>query len=314
MTALEGWSSASVLDTRVRMAAFAFLKEKVTLHGEVLPRPMLAEGFLFEGQRVPLIGPQGIFKPKLLPEMPLSITTVPVVEGREPPYADTLDEGGLLRYRYRGSDPEHRDNAGLRLAMKRHAPLVYLYGVVPGEYFPVWPVYIVGDDPSGLTFSVAVDLSPAIPSAEDSYEDSAVSERREYVTRLTQQRLHQAGFRIRVIRAYQDRCAVCRLRHSELLDAAHILPDGHPKGLPVVRNGLALCKLHHAAFDSHILGVRPELTVDIREDILREEDGPMLKHGLQGFQGLRIHIPGAHHLRPDPDYLAERYEIFKKAG
>jgi len=63
-----------------------------------------------------------------------------------------------------------------------------------------------------------------------------------------------------------------------------------------------------------ILGVRPKLTVDIREDILREEDGPMLKHGLQGFQGVRILIPGAHHLRPDRDYLAERYEIFKKAG
>jgi hypothetical protein len=59
-----------------------------------------------------------------------------------------------------------------------------------------------------------------------------------------------------VLRAYRDCCAVCRLRHEELLDAAHILPDGHPRGEPVVRNGLALCKLHHAAFDRHILGIR----------------------------------------------------------
>ncbi len=54
------------------------------LHGEVFPRNLLAEGFRFEGVRVPLIAPQGIFKPAILPEMPLSITTVPEVAGRVP--------------------------------------------------------------------------------------------------------------------------------------------------------------------------------------------------------------------------------------
>jgi putative restriction endonuclease len=116
-------------DHRVRMAAFRFLEEQTQLRGEALPREILAEGFVFEGQRVPLIGPQGIFKPALLPEMPLSITTVPVVEGKRRPYDDEVGDEGLVRYRYRGSDPGHRDNVGLRLAMKRQAPLVYLYGV-----------------------------------------------------------------------------------------------------------------------------------------------------------------------------------------
>ena len=64
------------------------------------------------------------------------------------------------------------------------------------------------------------------------------------------------------------------LAHEEF-DAAHILPDGHPRGEPVVPNGLALCKLHHAAFDGHVLGVRPNLAVELRLDILREPDGPM---------------------------------------
>jgi putative restriction endonuclease len=126
--------------------------------------------------------------------------------------------------------------------------------------------------------------------------------------------MHQVAFRQRVISAYRERCAVCRLRHRELLDAAHILPDTHPRGEPVVSNGLALCKLHHAAFDSYILGVRPDLTVEIRIDILREGDGPMLLHGLQGFQGARIGIPGSPRLRPNKEFLAERFETFKKAG
>ena len=48
--------------------------------------------------------------------------------------------------------------------------------------------------------------------------------RRRYVTRVTQQRIHQARFRARVLLAYSVRCTICRLHdHPELLDAAHIL-------------------------------------------------------------------------------------------
>lgn len=246
-------------------------------------------------------------------EMPLTITTVPVIEGRERPYEDEMDENGLLLYRYRGIDPTHRDNSGLRLAMRRGVPLIYLFGVVRGEYMPVWPVFIVRDNPTSLVFSVAVDLKDTSVTDVPDLVSNVANARRAYVTRTTQQRLHQAGFRIRVIRAYQGRCAVCRLRHFELLDAAHILPDRHPKGDPSVSNGLALCKLHHAAFDGQILGVRPDLVVEIREDILREKDGPMLVHGIQGFQGSQIVIPIRRELQPDREFLAERYEIFKKA-
>ena len=78
------------LDHRVRLAAFQFLEEQTQLRGEVLPREVLAEGFSFEGQRIPFVGPQGIFKPALLPEMPLSITTVPVVAGKPRPYEDVV--------------------------------------------------------------------------------------------------------------------------------------------------------------------------------------------------------------------------------
>jgi len=61
-----------------------------------------------------------------------------------------------MRYRYRGLDRMHRDNVGLRLAMERRVPLIYFYGVVPGRYVPVWPAYIVGDDPASLTFTVEI--------------------------------------------------------------------------------------------------------------------------------------------------------------
>ncbi len=301
------------LDERVRLAAFAFLAEQTLRHGDVLPRATLATGFTFEGARVPLIGPQGIFKPAILPEMPLSITTAPRIEGRTPPYADEIRKDGNIVYRYRGTDPQHHENVGLRLAMQRQVPLIYFHGIVQGKYFAEWPVYIVGDDPTQLCVRVKVEDKQFVSFGQQ-VEEATIAARRQYITTITQRRLHQESFRQRVLQAYQVQCAICRLRQAELLEAAHILPDGHPQGEPIVPNGLALCTLHHAAFDRHILGVRPDLVVEVRQDILREGDGPMLRHGLQGFQGSRILVPQVHRLRPNPDFLAERYVLFQRAA
>jgi putative restriction endonuclease len=198
--------------------------------------------------------------------------------------------------------------------MQRQVPLIYLYGLVPGRYMPVWPVYVVHDDPTALAFTIAVDerRAPLLgPRVEDSVEADA---RRRYVTRSTRQRLHQQSFRERVLAAYQASCAICRLRHDALLEAAHILPDGHPRGEPIVPNGLALCKLHHAAFDAHLLGVNPDLAVIIRPDVLQEPDGPMLVHGLQEFHGARIVVPRSASLRPNREFLAERFALFQEAN
>ena len=302
------------LDATVRLRAFEFLTEQRRRFGQAsIPRAILERGFDFESTRIPLIGPQGIFKPALLPEIPLTITTAPPVEGRDRPYDDGFDESGFLRYRYRGTDPRHRDNVGLRLAMQRQTPLIYLHGIVPGLYEPAWPVFIVDDHAEALTFVVAIDDQVGSPAIWEVNDPAALTARRRYVTAVVRQRLHQRGFRERVLRAYRQCCAVCRLRHDELLDAAHILPDGHPRGEPVIPNGLALCKLHHAAFDSHIIGVTPDLEVKVRLDVLEEIDGPMLQHGLQGFQGRQIHVPRIDHLRPNREFLAERYELFRRA-
>src|SRR5881296_2487319 len=144
-------------DAAVRLRAFDFLTEQRRRFGEAsIPRAVLERGFDFEGVRVPLIGPQGIFKPAILPELPLTIVTAPPVEHRERPYDDGFIEGGFLRYRYRGNDPQHRDNVGLRTAMQRQTPLIYLHGIIRGRYTAVWPSYVVGDDQRSLSFTVEV--------------------------------------------------------------------------------------------------------------------------------------------------------------
>lgn len=296
---------------RIRAATFEFLDQLVFRHGEVLPAAELRAGFTYEAQRVPLMGPQGIFKPAVL-EWPLSITTTPMVAGKPRPYEDEFGSDGYLHYRYRGLDPEHRDNRGLRDAMLRKLPLVYFHGVERGQYFAEWPVFIVGDAPERLTFTVAVD-DPLASDVEATYELSDDA-RRAYVTRLARQRLHQVAFRHRVLRAYRESCAMCRLHHRDLLDAAHILPDVHPEGEPITSNGLALCKLHHAAFDRNIVGVRPDSVIEVRDDVRSEIDGSMLLHGLQDLHGAQLLVvPRAERDRPNANFLHERYRLFRAA-
>jgi putative restriction endonuclease len=191
---------------------------------------------------------------------------------------------------------------------------VYFVGATPGQYLALWPAYIVGDDPHALSFRIEVDAAATLASDQVGDAATAEEDRRRYVTATVRLRVHQVAFRQHVISAYREQCTVCRLRHRELLDAAHILADGDPRGLPIVPNGLALCKLHHAAFDGHILGIRPDLKIEIREDVLGEEDGPMLKHGLQGFQGATISVPRRVTLQPNREFLEERFALFRKAS
>jgi putative restriction endonuclease len=65
------------------------LEEQLRLASDegALPEKLLEQGFTYEGRRVPLLGPQGIFKPRVLREIRLSITTIPIVEGETRPYS-----------------------------------------------------------------------------------------------------------------------------------------------------------------------------------------------------------------------------------
>jgi putative restriction endonuclease len=296
------------IDLQVRMAAFNWLSEQVNLHGDVFARKLLEEGFDFQGQRIPLVAPQGIFKPQIL-ELPLSITTAP-----KGPYDDYFGKDGFLLYRYRGTDPNHRDNAGLRRAFELKRPLVYLHGIDPGKYLATWPVYIIGDDQSHLTFKVAVDDAlPAFEYSESnlSHQIAEVSDARHaYLTATIKVRLQQRSFRERVLDAYRSQCAFCRLKHRELLDAAHIIPDNLPEGKSIIQNGLSLCKLHHSAYDSFIIGVTPEYIIHVREDVLEEEDGPVLQHGLQGLHKTNLTLPGSKNDYPSREALEWRYSRF----
>lgn len=264
--------------------------------------------FTFRGEAFRLMDAQrGIRKPAMLSSA-LSIRTVYRAPGQPKPYDDEPGPDGLLRYKWRGDDPEHPENLALRAAMRDRSPLIWFFGVGPGIYQAIFPVFFAEEEPALHQFVMLLDSVPDLAEPGSVIEGAL----RRYVMQETRRRLHQPVFRASVLRAYAKRCAVCALGHSELLDAAHIVPDSDEAGIASVRNGLAMCKIHHAAFDRLILGVRPDLVVEIRSDLLEEIDGPMLKYGLVERHGQHLmSVPRVLAERPDTILLERTYERFR---
>ncbi len=291
------------LDLQIQVALFQWLGERSAKNGGVFTWKELTTEFVFGGKVITLIGQTGIWFPKGW-AMPVSITT-----SFKGPYPDRFDKG-ILTYSYRGKDPNHRDNKGMREAYKTKTPLVYFEASSKGKYAAVWPVYIVADNPSALSVTATVVSAPAI--AYETIEATESPLAREYSKREVEYRIHQPIFRDRVLTAYKSQCTLCGLRHEELLDAAHILPDKDPDGQPEVSNGLSLCKIHHVSYDQKIIGITSDYQIKVREDILEEIDGPMLKYGIQALEGKRLILPKRIEDHPDKAKLERRFEDFKK--
>lgn len=237
------------------------------------------------------------------------LATLSVVSSPTGPYADAHVGDSLFAYDYRSGSIDG-DNLKLRRACELQLPIILLRKIEAGVYVPVFPVYVVHDDLPNRQFIIALD--EGLRSVADPLHLAPLE--RVYAQRAMKQRLHQPEFRGRVMRAYGERCTVCRLQHGKLLDAAHIIGDDKPNGLPVVENGLSLCKIHHAAYDANLLGISPDYLVRINRQLMDEVDGPMLRHGLQEMDGQRITLPRRRSEHPSQARLSERFAEFRAAS
>lgn len=293
-------------ERRARAAVFSWLAQLQARYPDAIPAQELQMGTTVDGHRLGVMSHGlGIWKPKSL-NAALSVMTTAPKPGQPPPYDDDWIDSTRLSYAYQGDDPSLWTNRALRMAWEHQLPMAYLYGVAKGWYLVEFPVYVARDRPADrrvdLVFGHPGDIISGVLVEIDG---------RTYGARETRSRLHQTGFRTRVITAYQGRCSMCRLDHISLIDAAHIVPDGQPAGLPITANGLALCKIHHAAYDQRFIGVRPDLVVEVDGDLLNEVDGPMLRYGLQAMHGEKLgSVPTQRVDKPDPDRLEWRYAQF----
>src|SRR5271167_1436330 len=266
-------------DTVMRLAAFAHVRMLGEVHDH-LTATELKPGFMFNGERIPLINPQrGIFKPQRMRFL-LSIRTVYPKPGGKVWYDDQRDvhrqifEGDeTIDYAFMGQDPDAADNRWLREAFEHRIPIIYFLGIAPGRYQAMLPTFINGWDSKALKARIAFGM----PEQDILTPPETALERR-YALRAVKQRLHQASFREAVIAAYNGRCALSGLPEPKFLDAAHIVADKDERfGQPVVPNGIPLSKIHHAAFDAHLIGIDADYRLHVSERLLGQNDGPMLE-------------------------------------
>lgn len=287
----------------LRIAAFDWLNEQEQARPH-FTRAQLSEGFEFLGQRISLMDRygRGIHNPNYLDET-LSITSM-----LSSPYDDTRDSNGMMDYAYERSETGGGSNIKLRAAFASQVPIIHFEEFEKSRYIARYPVFVVGD--SKETHFFKIDLrSTGLSAIPDELELEKA-----YADRTISSRVHQPKFRARVISAYNNACAICNLQHVNLLDAAHILPDRDERSTTEVNNGLALCKIHHAAYDRNVIGITPASLVIVSPKVLAEVDGPMLEYGIKAMHQRTLRLPNRDVYRPNTENLEIRYQEFLSAS
>src|SRR3984885_11688786 len=149
------------LDTLMRMAAFDHVRRLGEIHDH-LTAIELKPGFIYRGERIPLVNPQrGIFKPQQMRFL-LSIKTVFPRPGAKVWYDDQREvhrqifEGDeTIEYAFMGQDANVPDNRWLREAFENRIPIIYFLGIAPGRYEAMLPAFIAGWDSRVLKARVA---------------------------------------------------------------------------------------------------------------------------------------------------------------
>lgn len=297
-------------DLSLRQAAITRASELRSTHDDLVPRNALLAGFMFRGQRVSFGSFQrGIHRARQMSgPAALTLATAPPVPGKPRPYDDVFEPDGPVIYHYRAGTIDQPDNRALRAAHLSQSPLIYFVGIAPSQYMVIAPVFVAEDHPGQgmVVLEVGVALADTQPGGPVTTPDA-----RQYALREVRVRLHQHRFRQDVLRAYSHRCTICSLRERDLVQAAHIVADPSPEGIAAVVNGLALCAIHHLAYDRNLLGIDPGGVVHIARRVRGERDGPMLREGIQSFHGAAILAPRRPTDHPDPARLAERFSAFE---
>ncbi|HWB13815.1 MAG TPA: HNH endonuclease [Pirellulales bacterium] len=154
----------------------------------------------------------------------------------------------------------------------------------------------------------AVEMAEASPEEQRNFIDEGPTpsqQARRYDLVETMRAFREAGFRPAVLQAYAYRCTVCRCA-LKLVDAAHIVPVSFPESSDEVTNGLALCRLHHGAYDNGLLGIRSDYSIVTNDAVEQRLAALGLDSGLEDFRQRlpsQITPPASIEARPLPAYL-----------
>jgi putative restriction endonuclease len=163
------------------------------------------------------------------------------------------------------------------------------------------PLHDFGQSTKDLNVLSEVAENPEINEADIQIRNVA----RKITIVSVSKKLRDVSFRRRVLTAYSFHCAVCGIQ-LKLVEAAHIIPVNHEMSTDETRNGLALCALHHKAFDQALIAINPDYSIQVNQNKTDELQRQKLADGLAKFsQDLRplIILPPAISDRPHAEYI-----------
>lgn len=154
-------------------------------------------------------------------------------------------------------------------------------------------------------------ITETAPSTVDPIVDQLTPEPRQVVLTTTRRALRDIDFRRRVLCAYEHKCAMCNVQ-LRLLEGAHILPVAHPDSTDDTSNGLALCVLHHRAFDRSFVTFDSSREIHVNQSVINELRRESLDGGLEDFrQALRtfIRVPADRRDWPNIEFVERANQV-----
>lgn len=140
---------------------------------------------------------------------------------------------------------------------------------------------------------------------DDKEVEQTIAEPRRFAVVSVRQAIRDRGFRNRVLRAYGYSCAMCGIQLS-LIEGAHILPVEHPEGTDGTDNGVALCALHHRAFDRALVTFDNGFHIRVNENKVEDLKTHDRTDGLESFKTAlrtKIALPANRHDWPNRRFV-----------
>ena len=165
------------------------------------------------------------------------------------------------------------------------------------------------------TGKAAEDLSllNSLDSITDAQIGAVASKQRQIILTQIAKKYRAYDFRQRVLGAYEHRCAACGVQ-LKLIDAAHIVPVADPTSTDETTNGIALCKIHHAAMDRKLISFDEKYKIEISESEIERLAEVGLAGGIREFkQHLKaaIILPTDRRDYPSPAYIKQARAVRK---
>lgn len=212
-----------------------------------------------------------------------------------------IREEALHKATVKGFAPHNRGNGELAIAFRPEFIATYIQNLEA--------LHECGESDREIEILDAIANDPAV--VEEASIEENVAQQRQYAVVSTKRALRDINFRDRVLRVYGYQCTLCVLQ-LKLLDAAHILPVTHPDSTDETRNGVALCTLHHRAYDRGFVTFDTDYRVHLHEEMAEELRTQNLDGGLRRFrEHLRpiLSLPPDRNDRPHASFVAMANEM-----